>query len=310
MTKTLLATLLVLLLAAGVLANEQTYLIPLKSDLPIAVDGDLRDWASVPGATPLQGAEHVTWGASNWTGREDLGGTVHLAWRQEGIYLGVEVIDDVVAQTQRGPTMFRGDHIELFIDVNPDPQRPPTTFGPQQFQFAFSPGNFGQTGDPLFHIQPEAYPYEPQGASTEGVRLAVSRTPQGYDLEAFIPFSLIGVSNPAPGTLLAGEVAISDTDSAEPAQQSFMTLSTEPWAHNPTRFVSLLLGDATGRATAPPPANPNCRGLGNQARPSGRGEFRGAASAAGQGCVPLLPSPHQLPQAGRIPRQCAAALPQ
>jgi hypothetical protein len=252
-TRVSLAVSILLLIAAAVgFADEEICVVPYKPDPPIAVDGSLQDWAEVPGAITVRGAEHATYGAGNWTGDDDLSGLIHLAWRYEGLYLGVEVTDDVVTQTQRGLPMFRGDHLELFLDLNPDPESPRSTWGPQQFQFAFSPGNFAGTGDPLFDILPEAYPYAPPGLTIEGVKLAALRTPRGYNLEAFVPFSLVGLANPAPDTLIAGEVALSDTDSVAPAQESFLTISTAPWAHDPSRFILFLLGDAAGKATVPP----------------------------------------------------------
>ena len=66
-------TLWVMVMACANLSAADTRCIPHKPDPPIAIDGDLGDWATVPNAWTL-GAE----------------ATVHAAWREECLFVAVE----------------------------------------------------------------------------------------------------------------------------------------------------------------------------------------------------------------------------
>jgi hypothetical protein len=50
----LLPVLVLLVLSASLAAQEAVPVVPLKPDPPIAVDGNLDEWASIPGGTPGQ----------------------------------------------------------------------------------------------------------------------------------------------------------------------------------------------------------------------------------------------------------------
>lgn len=221
--------------------------VPLKPDPPPAVDGELREWASVPNALKLNRAEQVVYGRGKWTSPDDLSATVWLAWRGEYLFVAVDVTDDKFRQTQRGGNLWKGDHVELYLDIIPDvePQRKP--FGKGQFHFGFSPGNFQSTGDVLFDLKPEAVVFTPNGMAAQGVLVAAKRTEKGYALEAALPWSLVGVK-PAVGVPLSAEVGISDTDSDEPAQESLMTILTAAWAHTRDRLAPCVLSPADGKA--------------------------------------------------------------
>ena len=49
----------------------------------------------------------------------------------EGLYLAADVTDDRVVQTQRrGLDLWKGDHIELYLDAAPELEPQRHTFGP------------------------------------------------------------------------------------------------------------------------------------------------------------------------------------
>ncbi|MFO7946190.1 MAG: hypothetical protein R6V19_05215, partial [Armatimonadota bacterium] len=91
-----------LLLAMVPVQAEDAFIIPLKPDPPIAVDGQLDDWVEVPGKMVLRDPAHASYKPEAWDGPEDLSGTVRMAWRREGLFLAVEVTDDVHSQPNRG----------------------------------------------------------------------------------------------------------------------------------------------------------------------------------------------------------------
>ena len=114
-----------------------------------AIDGDLGEWAAIPNAVEVNRKEQVIWGTGGWDSVEDMHGTIQLAWRQEYLFIGTRVIDDQLCQSQRGANIWKGDHVEVYIDAQPDLEPNRQSYGEGQFQFIFSPGNFLRTGDSL-----------------------------------------------------------------------------------------------------------------------------------------------------------------
>ncbi len=228
--------------------SEEPRGIPLKPDPPFAVDGDLGDWAAVPCAISVSAPKQVVWGSGAWTSPQDLSGTVRLAWREESLFVAADVVDDIVSQTQRGNGIWKGDHIEIYVDARPDLDAARDAIGAGQFQIALSPGNFKNTGDSIVDCPAEAFCYRPEGVSTKGVLIASKPTATGWTLEAAIPWSMLGITKPTSGMPLKYEVGISDTDSVEPQQESLMTTSTAKWTLTRSRLLKASLADSAGIA--------------------------------------------------------------
>jgi hypothetical protein len=235
---------------ARVIADEPVIGIPMKPDPPPAVDGQLEDWANVPGALTINRAEQATWGGGAWKSPADLSAKVWIAWRQDMLYLAADVTDDRIRQTQRGAGIWKGDCIQLYFDVAPDDDGARTHFGKGQFQIAFSPGNFQKTGDSLSDCPPEVYCFKPADFALKGAVIAAQQTDRGYTLEAGIPWALLGVKLPAVGMVVNFEVAVFDTDGTEARSEKLLSLSTKKWAMNRARLNATVLAGADGKAPA------------------------------------------------------------
>ncbi|MCF6283867.1 MAG: hypothetical protein L3K26_01565, partial [Candidatus Hydrogenedentes bacterium] len=223
--------------------------IPLKPDPPIAVDGDLGDWSGVPNVITIDQPDQAVFGAGAWTDASDMSGTVRLAWRREYLFLGVTVTDDVIAQGQRASGIWQGDHVELYIDVEPDREPERTIFGAGQFQIALSPGNFQDTGDALVDTRPEVFCFRPRAHDMSGVLVASTQTASGWVLEAAIPWSALGVT-PEQDLPLRIEVGLSDTDVSEAKQETLLTSGTAKWEHTRARLYPMALAGSDGVAKA------------------------------------------------------------
>ncbi len=235
---------------ARVLADEPVVGIPMKPDPPPAVDGQLEEWANVPGALLLNRREQATWGGAQWKSPSDLSAKVWLAWRQDMLYLAADVTDDKLRQTERGSGIWKGDCIQLLLDVAPDDESARSHFGKGQFQIAFSPGNFQHSGDALTDCPPEACCFKPAALELKGVLVAAQQTDHGYTLEAAIPWPLLGVARPAVGMPVNFEIAVFDTDGTEPRPEKLLSFSTKPWAMTRLRLNSAVLAGADGKAPA------------------------------------------------------------
>jgi hypothetical protein len=228
--------------------------IPYKPDPPPAIDGRLDEWENVPNAYTIQTREQVGYGGKTWKSPQDLSAKVWLAWRGDYLYLAADVTDDHHVQKQRGRDMWRGDHVELYLDAAPEAEPHRNAWGEGQITLGLSPGNLQHTGDPLADIPPEAAVFAPDGGSAEGVLVAAQKTEKGYVLEAAIPWALITRLAKTPdlkpnaGILLNFEVGISDTDGPEPAQEKLMTILTTPWNHVRGRLMAAALAPSNGKA--------------------------------------------------------------
>ena len=89
--------------------------------------------------------------ANDETGRaselppEDLSARFRLAWRNNGLFIAVEVKDEFVFQPLTGRKLYHGDHVVIWMDFTPGSDTKRTRFGKGQFQFGLSPGDFKGT---------------------------------------------------------------------------------------------------------------------------------------------------------------------
>ena len=231
--------------------SQEHHVIVQRPDPAFALDGDLSDWREIGNPIVLDKKTQVHHGINRWKNAQDLSGIVHLAWRPEGLYLAADVTDSVFAQSQRGSMMWKGDHLEIYIDATPDADTDRLDLGEGQYQFGISPGNFRHTGDPLTDIPPEVVAFRPETLDGSAATVVSTRTAKGYIVEALLPWRLLSVT-PKANLPLHMEVGISDTDSPEPRQETFMTIRTDRWRHKRDRLVPMLLGNADGEATPPP----------------------------------------------------------
>lgn len=248
--KFILAALASLIVLSGAARAAGPFSIPLKPDPPPALDGNLDEWRSLPGALTLDHKEQVTHGATAWKSSADCSARVWLAWRGNGVYLAAEVTDDQPRQFGRGSEIYKGDNVQLFLDIAPGEEPSRASFGPRQFQLAFTPGNFQRTGDAFADLPAEAHCYQPPGRAATGLRVASARTPAGWNLEALVPWEFLGVKGAAVGLQLGVEVAVSDADGAEAKQEKWLTFSILPWSITRPRLNAAMLAAADGRVPA------------------------------------------------------------
>jgi hypothetical protein len=239
-----------LMFGAYAIANEPLTGIPFKPDPPPAVDGQLEEWGNVPGEMLLSRREQATWGGARWKSTSDLSAKVWLAWRQDMLYLAADVTDDTLRQTEHGASIWKGDCLQLFLDVAPDEETGRTHLGKGQFQIVFSPGNFQHTGDSLADCRPEIYCVKPSALDLKGAQIAAQKTDHGYTLEAAIPWTLLGVSRPSAGLPVSFEVAVYDIDGAETRPEKLLSSSTKKWAIMRPRLNAAALAGADGKAPA------------------------------------------------------------
>jgi hypothetical protein len=233
--------------------QRATIALRYRPDPPPALDGNVDEWRQGPPPLVLDRREQVTFGATAWKSPADCSARVWLAWRADGLYLAAEVSDDHLRQFGRGAEIYKGDSVQLLLDLAPDEEPARDSFGPHQFQISFSPGNLRRSGDPSLDLPAEAHCYRPAGRAAASIRVASTATPNGWNLEALVPWNFLGVNGAAAGLTLRCEVAVSDTDGTEPRQEKWLTSSPARWTLARSRLGAAALARADGVVPPPPP---------------------------------------------------------
>lgn len=225
---------------------EKIYAIPYKQDPPIMVDGELdaREWAEIPSELKFERVEQVCNLSRPWKSVADLSGTVKLAWRPEGLYIGANVIDDKFLQKSSGDKAYCDDHLEIYLDMTPSFDKARDKFGDGQYQIVLNPGDLSST---FSVIKAEAVMFFPTVKTLNSVKVYAKKTDGGWVLEALIPWSELGVETVERGKLVGIDVVISDTDELEGSQEKIMFAGKAPWTWGSrSHLLTAVLTDSSG----------------------------------------------------------------
>ena len=229
--------LLALLLASlTVLASTEKIMpVAFVGDPPPEVDGSMERMAQLAGSMTLQSASNVYSGKKDWHGAKDLSGNVVLGYDAANLYIAAEVTDDVIEQKYYGMDVWKGDHVMLGLQYPYTPRRENKNI----WCIIFSPGNFQD-------IAPEAVLFVPVNRDPSTIRLAARRTPNGYKLEAAVPWSVLGKA-PQKNDRLRFDIILGDADGAsQETNLSASPLSSrgKPW--NAGRLMEAVFAGADG----------------------------------------------------------------
>ena len=211
--------------------NRDPISIANRVTIPPSIDGDLNEWGSL-----LYNSDLVTFGGSNWSGPADASAEWRILWDDEYLYLGIRSTDDLFVQTERGIDLFKGDSIDLKLDIDLEGDFNSRLLNEDDFQLGFSPGNFE---DEL----PETFlwrPFEQEGA-IPNVLVAVQQNGEGFQLEAAVPWSTFGIE-PSPLTFFGFALNVSDNDNfLDAEQQTMVSNAPKHQFSDPTSWGTLVL---------------------------------------------------------------------
>ena len=200
----------------------------------ITVDADPGDWS---GAARVQLAT-VTYGRDQWSGTDDLSGDARLCWTDTALYIYIDVTDNAHVQTEYGPTVWKGDEVELVFDGNLRNDFFDRGWSDDDRQMGLSPGNFDDVA---------AYTslYRPSIREITNIDLAAEPTGDigGYRFEAEVPWSVLGVE-PQADERYGFCLALSDNDQTDRANQDTMVSHcTRLLTSDPTTWATIELVD-------------------------------------------------------------------
>ena len=196
-----------------VIANDATA-TALRTAEPKVIDGNAGDWPELV----FHETDHVIYTHPRILddtvarGGEENDSFVRLAWDESFLYVIAEVRDDVLSAPNTGNQIWRNDAVTLNISVigtdgtiseNPDGD---------DHQLTLSPG------DPAAGTSEESVRFVGNGSAfsenfTNFADVAATHSPDAtYLLEARIPWSEIGVTDPQPGDRFGLLVTVFDND--------------------------------------------------------------------------------------------------
>jgi LCP family protein required for cell wall assembly len=199
---------------------------------PPSIDGDLTEWTAL-----VYPANQPVFGRENWQGTSDASASWNVAWDNTYLYLAVKVRDDVFVQNATGENLFKGDGLELLMDIDPGQRGDALT--ERDFQLGLSPGNLvaGTSG-------PEAYRWWPKNLphNVDGAKLAARLIEGGYALEAAIPWTAFNLT-PFSGEGMAFTLSVSDNDALNTVQQQSLIASIKDRKLTDPRTWGILVLD-------------------------------------------------------------------
>ncbi|MCX7016279.1 MAG: hypothetical protein NTW86_27610 [Candidatus Sumerlaeota bacterium] len=199
-----------------------------KLQQPLAVDGDLKEWAG-SASVPIRCRAYLskTYPVYGWSGPADAGMEVFCAWTAEGLALAANVTDD---------DLQRLDALEIYVAGNPDKNsadsaapagvrkitiHPPLGDKAAQLDMGQPPAPSLATGKPLSKGKAPAQNKAPAAANEKApprapeaaAKFAGKKTGGGWTAELLLPWSLLPGFKPAEGAEIAMQFALSESDS-------------------------------------------------------------------------------------------------
>ena len=198
-----------------------------------ALDGQFNDWPGpwIPLNTVMQGQEQ-------WGGSSDLAGAFQLMWSADGLYIAVQVTDDVLRAAPDGSDQWQGDGMEVQFDRRLADDFADTRANDDDTQIGLAP-------DTAFESL-RGYRWLPLAAESRfNPPSAVTVAPGQYNLEVLVPWLYFDVSSSdlQPGTNFGFNLSLNDNDAEALAQQTVLSASPARTTYdNPTEWGTLVLG--------------------------------------------------------------------
>ncbi|MGI6083688.1 MAG: sugar-binding protein [Limnochordia bacterium] len=156
-----LVPILCLLFASVAWGASEPVNIPKMATAP-AIDGDLADWAGMPGVYVSSGLLST---GSALDGDDDLSFWFMSGYDDDTLYVAYRVIDDVIVMEKSGSSIWQNDCAELWL-------------------------NGQQLGVTLANGQ-NSFMYSFMGGDATGTKIAVKKAAGGYNVEIAVPKAVV-----------------------------------------------------------------------------------------------------------------------
>lgn len=141
----------------------------------------------------------------------DCSGTGYVAWDDHFLYVGTDLRDNELRNTESRNKLYRHDSMELF--VSSEPRDEGSGFGPNDHQFILTAAS-GEGKPVIGEVTDREAGVVKEIAGAEFFAGPTHNTDKGWALEVALPWSALPGFKPAPGARLALEVRVNDADTS------------------------------------------------------------------------------------------------
>ncbi len=210
---------------------------------PLRVNGDFTRWARGPLHT-LNEASQISQGANLWKGANQLAARVGLAWDDDYLYVGVDVIDPQLYQPFFSRGIEKGDVFILDLETGFRRNFSATQFTGDEYSLLFSPGDFSSVKPSIFsdedYLPPRPHPHD----YGQEIKTAWKKTATGYSGDIAIPVAFFAGGKFSEGYEIGCAFGV---------QKAFPPQTPEE-AEEPRRIVLTSKTDALFRVSVDNPA--------------------------------------------------------
>lgn len=199
----------------------------------VVLDGHFDDWTD--NWQGLGGTEHVVFGRENYRGDADLSASYQVAWSEAGLWLALDVSDDVIGAGARADENWRNDGIEILLDRDRVGDSDTNIANADDYQFVVS------INEQLTGLQ--AYRYFPSEMALLDVQGEVRPTESGYAMELLLPWELFEIEDPEVIPVYGFAIGINDNDSQTDRLQTLISSSPERMRPDRPQNWGLLILD-------------------------------------------------------------------
>ncbi len=213
-------------------ARPNVELVAKRLNTPPTIDGDLSEWKL------NRAAKYAVYGAGRIASEKDLSAQFAVAWDKDNLYLAVHVKDQKYVQNANGENLYKGDSLEILLDSKLTADYYSASLSGDDFQLGISPGS------PAPGKNMEAYLWYPkkEHGKVTIVAIAAKATPDGYDVEVAIPWSVFNIT-PKENQHFGFAFSVSDDDkSGAKIQESLISNVSTRKLTDPTTWGDLRLG--------------------------------------------------------------------
>ncbi|MBN1676573.1 MAG: carbohydrate binding domain-containing protein [Kiritimatiellae bacterium] len=211
-----------------------------KRKAPIRIDGNLADWAAIPGIplgkdaiTLIPKSPTVADSTTPWRGPADLSGVLRTAWDETGFYFALDLTDDVfdlkVAGHRKSLDWWQRDSIQVYFDTWADARtRESRGFDNNDYCYDFALTDDGPQANRSALPEQQIAFLEP--GKPQNVQTAIRRNGTRTIYELFIPKRELVPIEFKPGTSFGFAMIAHDKDNDYRKQGLTLTpAGTEPY---------------------------------------------------------------------------------
>jgi hypothetical protein len=182
------------------------------------IDGSDDDWTS----RFVYLSEFKVFGDGTIDSDADLAARWRIAWDNDFLYVFAEVSDDEIVQINTGSSLFKGDAIAFYFDGNLADDAPDAGLSTDDVAFFLAPDSDENWVRLVPNAEGTFFGSADAIVGDVNLRVASQITGAGYDIEARIPWNLLGVSSPEPGQQFRMTLDVSDNDTPGTSDQQAM----------------------------------------------------------------------------------------